>query len=539
MKKLLTRLAILAFVPMLAIGFLPATTNAMHTTEAFEMITLGSTGLGGNAHSERARISADGTKVVFQSYANDLIDGITTNSYQQVYLYDTITQTTQLVSAGPLGVGGGCGSMEPAISADGKWVVYRGCATDLIDGMTTSGNHNIFLYNIATGATQLITTGPLGDGGNCTSYEPEISANGSRISFYSCSTDLIGGMTTTYGNIFLYDVPSATTNLVTKGPAGLGGNTNGRAAIISADGRYVVFSTQATDLIDGITTIPVCNVFIYDSLTDKMTLVTRGPFGDGVNNGETTPSDISFDNSFVVFGTKATDVIDGLTTNGYRNLYLYDIATEETTLLTAGPSGVGGDGDSSAPFISHDRTTVSFVSKATDLIPGLTTNGEQQIFTYDIATGTISLLTAGPLGIGADGYSYRASMSADGSTVAFHSYASDLIDDFAPNSQSQIYLYRKTTFCDFTFDPQNGAAPWTEEDVMHCRVDQPTDPVRGGYIFNGWWTAPTGGKLWNFNDRATDDVTLYAQWIAIPGAPDAGVSPGLSRDLSNRGKDEL
>jgi|GEM_PF-919914 len=509
-------------VLVLILSLLPLTVGATPPVFETSLITKGSSGLGGNSDSLHSLVSADGTKVAFQSRATDLISGITTNTQDNIFLYDVTTGVTTLVTTGSSGVGGNGPSQHASISADGTKIAFTSSATDLITGTPTNTQQNVFLYDVTTGVTTLVTTGSSGVGGNGPSIVPYIAADGTKIVLTSSATDLITGTpTNTQSNVFLYDVTTGVTTLVTTGSSGSGGDAFSGSASISADGTKIAFSSWATDLITGTSTNTRSNVFLYDVTTGVTTLVTTGTSGNGGDASSGSMS-ISSDGSAIVLTSSATDLIAGTVTSG-QQIFVYDIGTNLMTLVSAGSSGVGGNFPSfgSIPFItsiSANGDTVVFYSNATDLVPGITTNGTN-VFLYDVTAEMMTLVSAGSSGVGGGGthWSGYPSISADGNSVTFWSVSNDLISGVTTASPPpQIFLWTRTFFVDVTFDAQNGDATWEETIVQGTEVPEPTpQPIRPGFVFNGWWTASSGGTEWDFSDPVTADMTLFAQWKAL------------------------
>ena len=453
MGKKLNKVVLFVFallmMPLLALGAIAPNVSALAL--GMNLITTGPVppGIGGNDNSQRPSISADGSKIVFWSRATDLIPGTTTSGNTQIYLYDTVTNTTKLITAGPSGTESNNTENYPynAISADGSKIAFMSNATDLV-GAPTSGGTNIFLYDIATSTTTLVTAGPTGTGVGLNGYWGiSISANGSKITFDTQSDNLVGAETDGNDtNIFLYDVTTGTTTLVTKGGGLMGGDGGSHQPTISADGSKIVFSSRASDLVAGVTSNVIVNVFLYDVATDSTTLITKGPSpyvgSDNPDDGRAT--DISADNNLIVFSSHATNLINGVTANGNRNVYLYNVATGVTTLITAGASGVGGDRNSFPASISANGSVIGFSSDATDLIAGETTDGSaQNVFTYEVASGKIELVTKGSSGIGGNANALRPTFSASGCTMTFHSDATDLIAGLTTNSNSNIFAFAR------------------------------------------------------------------------------------------------
>jgi len=417
-------------VLVLVLSLLPFTAGAVTAVDTIRLVTTAS-GSGGDDTSRETSISADGTKIAFVSRATDLLATPTT-SQNNIFVYDVASGETTLVTTGP-GNGGNGYCWDPQISADGSTIAFISWASDLLATPTTSQN-NIFVYDVASGETTLVTKGP-GSGGNVASRDPRLSADGSTIVFYSYATNLLATPTTSR-NTFVYDVATGVTTLVSAGP-GNGGNGFSGDASISADGTKIAFVSRATDLLATPTT-GNGNVFVYDVATGETTLVTTGP-GNGGNSYCWEPR-ISADGSTITFISWATDLLATPTTSG-SNVFVYDVASGETTLVTTGP-GNGGNSYCWDPQISADGSTITFISWATDLLATPTT-GSGNVFVYDVATGEANLVTTGP-GNGGNDESYGPRISADGTTIAFTSDATDLTADLVSNHRN-VFVYDVTS----------------------------------------------------------------------------------------------
>jgi len=527
-------------VVILALITLPALAWTTHATEpTLQLVTAGATGNGGNADSNRPSISADGTKIAFFSRDNNLTPGMPDTGVRNVYLYDTLTHTFSLISKGPDGLGGNDDSDLPSISADGTRIAFKSSASNLIDGLSPTEWEHIYVYDTHTEETILVTDGEFGVGGNNWSSYPTISGDGTKISFMSRATNLIDGITTTsFENIFRFDIASEETTLISGGALGLGGNNYSEVNDISYDGSRIAFLSTATNLIAGTPTNSNQNFFLWDE-NEGITLLTAGHGGDGSDYSGSwvgVPS-ISGDGTRVSFASAATNLITGTTTNGVRNIFLWDEA-EGVSLVTAGTGGDGGNANSYGTWISGDGKMIGIMSSASDLVNGLTTNGRRNVFLYNIATQEMQLITKGADGIGGDGQSNRPTLSTDGSVLAFHSSATDLLDEIIDSQGfANIYLWTAgSTTHTVTFDTQDGNVASSADVHDGNLATEPTPPSREGYNFEGWWTAPSsGGTRWNFaTDTVTGDLTLYARWSAT--SPDGGgTGNGTTPDTNQPG----
>jgi acetyltransferase-like isoleucine patch superfamily enzyme len=259
-------------------------------------------------------MSADGRYVAFGSYSSDLVAGDTNGNLQDVFVRDLQTGTTTLVSENAAGTGSGNGaSYSNGISADGRYVAFQSLATDLVAGSDTNGIYDVFVRDLQTGVTTLVSENAAGTGtGNGASYPPIISADGRFVAFASFASDLVTGDTN--GNmqdVFVRDLQTGTTTLVSENAAGTGsGNGSSQNPVISADGGYVAFLSSASDLVAGDTN-GTYDVFVRDLQTGVTTLVSENAAGTGSGNSSSFDPVVSASGNAIAYTSFATDLTAG------------------------------------------------------------------------------------------------------------------------------------------------------------------------------------------------------------------------------------
>jgi Tol biopolymer transport system component len=394
-------------------------------TSSLASVSSGGTSTG-NAESKNAVVSADGRYVAFESTSTDLVP-LHTGRYGDVFVRDLQTGTTTLVSVNAAGTAGGNGeSSNPVISPDGRYVAFVSLAGDLVSG-GTQWIGQIYVRDLVAGTTTLVSAGPTGAPGNDSSNTPVLSADGHFIAFESNASNLLPGVTNQMGNVFIRDVRTGALTLVSVNAAGTGGG-NGYSfdPVLSADGRYVAFESSASDLVPGDTNFST-DVFVRDLQTGKTTLASVNAAGTAsANGGATGPLALSADGRFIAFESSASDLVPISTTG--NNVYERDLLSGTTFLISINAGNTaGGDGSSSNPVLSADGRYVAFQSSADDLVPG-DGNYSPDVFVRDIVTGTTTLVSVNAAGTGAGNFdSSNPVMSADGRFLAFDSYASDLV----------------------------------------------------------------------------------------------------------------
>lgn len=399
---------------------------------AIEIVSTNANGDEGNSASQlgdgfivRHGVSQDGRLVVFQSAATDLVDG-DSNGRHDIFVKDTLTGAIQRVSTTSAGAQVNGTSSNPVISADGTHVAFFSDANNLVAG-DTNAQFDIFVKDLDTGAIERVSTSSSGAQANQSSRTPSLSADGRFVAFTSDASNLVSGDGNIWADIFVKDMVTGETVRASQNAAGEDANYSSTNASISADGRYVVFSSFASNLVEGDTNART-DIFVKDLQTGGIVLVSTDSAGAQAN-GESYSPDISADGRYVVFQSGATNLVAGDTNNNGYDIFVKDLVTGETIRASATSSGGASNGASYTPSISADGRFVAFDSSATNLAPG--DSAISKIFIKDMVTGEIVRVTPA----GASGYS--ASLSGDGSAVGFMSASA--IDPGDGNSAFDVY----------------------------------------------------------------------------------------------------
>ncbi|HET7504427.1 MAG TPA: Ig-like domain-containing protein [Kofleriaceae bacterium] len=262
---------------------------------------------------------------------------------------------------------------------------------------------------------------------------PAISSDGRFIAF-TTALPLATGDTNNFDDVYLYDRGTRTLSRASVSSTGGEGNGASRHPRLSADGRYVVFDSSATNLVAGDSNVQI-DVFRHDRVTGETIRVSVAT-GDAQASGGSATPDISDDGNRVVFASTAFDLVPG-DTNGSIDVFLRDVAAGTTTRVSVNSAGGQGDLGSSSAAISGDGNHVVFTSLATNLVNG-DTNSVADIFARDLVTGTTARVNVSSTGAEANQLSSLPAVSRDGTVFGFLSNATNLVSP--TTSTTQVYI---------------------------------------------------------------------------------------------------
>jgi Tol biopolymer transport system component len=392
-----------------------------------------SAGVQGNGASGFSRISTDGRYIAFESFAANLVPG-DRNGALDVFVHDLQNGQTERVSVDSSGVEGDMQSSNVAISADGRFVAFTSHATNLVPG-DTNGAADIFVRDRVAGQTFRVSVDSSDAQANNQSMNPALSADGRYVGFFSSATNLVAGDTNGANDVFVHDLLTGETTRVSVDSSGAQGNGPSAYAALSADGRYVAFISLATNLVANDTN-GTWDVFVHDRATGHTTLESVDSNGAQGNVFGTLPA-ISADGRYVAFASLATNLVPN-DTNGALDVFVHDRITGRTTRVSVDSSRQQGDENSWGPSFSPDGRFVAFYSDATNLVAG-DVNGVSDVFVHDLLTYQTTLISVDTAGMQANSNCYAPSISADGRYVTFYGYASNLVPDDT-NSWTDVFL---------------------------------------------------------------------------------------------------
>ncbi len=407
-------------------------------------VSLSSSGVQGNGDSfsdgSATAFSADGRYVTFWSGATNLVAG-DTNGFTDVFVRDRLNGLTTRVSIGSGGVQANDASESGSISADGRYVAFFSWASNLVPG-DTNGKLDVFVRDVQSGQTSRASVDSNGVQGNDASLACSLSADGRHIAFQSAATNLVVGDTNGMKDVFVRDLQTGQTVRASVGSAGVQANGLSRAPSISSDGRYVAFESAATNLVLGDTNA-TNDVFVRDLQSSTTVRVSTDSAGVQANGTSSYPQ-ISADGRYIAFLSDATNLIAS-DTNGFADVFVHDRQTGSTVCASVSSVGVQANDITKFYFsISADGRCVAFASAATNLVPG-DTNQHVDTFVRDLQLGQTSRASVSSAGVEGDADSAGPSISSDGRYVAFWGAATNLVSGDT-NAKSDAFVHDR--FCD-------------------------------------------------------------------------------------------
>lgn len=346
------------------------------STGALERVSLTTAGQATDGASFSPSMSGDGRYVAFASLATNLTLA-DVNGAPDIFRKDMATGAVLLVSFNADGVPGNSVSFAPSISADGRYVAFLSAATNLVED-DLNGSIDTFLTDLVTSTTRLVSAAADGSQASSGSINrPSLSADARYVAFDSAAANLTASDANGRDDVFVKDMLTGEVRLATEG---LTGNFEGTLRpAISADGRYVVFATAAALL--AADTNGVLDVYRKDLLTGGLARVSVTAAGIQ-GNAASRDASVSADGRYVAFTTLAANFVDG-DSAGNADVFLKDMVTGALTLLSRTTAGGVGLGQSVNAAISADGRVVGFASTVANLVAA-DGNAAQDVFAASI-----------------------------------------------------------------------------------------------------------------------------------------------------------
>ena len=448
------------------------------------LLSISSTGESGNSNSSNPSISDDGRYVVFQSTANNFAgydaagNPIDNNSESDIFLKDTQDNSLKLVT---VKIGDG-ESINPKISADGRYVVFQSLASNFADD-DNNGAYDIYLRDLQKNTLTLISSDAKKVQGNNASISPSLSANGLNIAFASDADNLIGFTT----------IPDATKPDVVK------------TAPIDNNGNR--------------------DVFVKNVTTGEIQLISKNTKGLSANGVSDSPS-LSADGQKIAFRSFAMDLTASTVSDGGANIFVKDLTKNTTQQITLATDGTLANGESWNPVISPDGNYVAFLSNASNLIVD-DTNNVADVFVKNLLTGDLTRFSDGGTGDATD-----VTFSGDSALITFSRWANASLSDVT-NTENIYSVNVKPSANLFNGDSNNNLLIGTEKnDTMSGLAGM--DTLRG----NAGNDSLDGGEGNDLLEGASGNDTLLggnANDQLLGGAGNDSLAGGNGNDTLDAG----
>lgn len=436
---------------------LPASAAASTITIRASVLS-GTPGAEANGASEYPAMTPDGRYIVFHSIATNLVAD-DTSGHGDVFIRDTVTGGTERVSLTNTGGQADGPSSNPSVSNDGRYVAFQSTATNLVTGDTNLVS-DIYVRDRFSGTTTRVSVAGTNTQANGASSSPAISGDGMIVAFDSQATNLVSSDTNQARDVFVRTwraSPPATTRVsVTSVGAQSEFQKSSRNPSISDSGQHVAFESDATNLVTSDTN-GKSDIFVRDRSGPSTTRVSITS-GGSQSNDHSQNSAISGNGSVVAFESYATNLATG-DTNGHVDVFARGRTGSPSThrvSIATGVSGAQANMPAFRPAISFDGRYVSFDSAASNLAAG-DTNGLNDVFVRDRTSTTTTRASVSSAGAQADNTCWSSALSDDGLTVAFHSPATNLVSGDT-NGSYDVFVSTQARIPTGTITISGGAA---------------------------------------------------------------------------------
>jgi hypothetical protein len=454
--------------------------------------SLDSSGVQGNGHSggiitadEHYGIgmSSDGRYVVFPSDASNLVAS-DTNGTTDVFVRDRTTDQTIRVSVSSTGVEGNDWSAYPVISADGSTVAFLSAATNLVSG-DTNGKYDVFVHDLSSQATYRVSlkSSTSVEGNDDCWGPPSLTSDGSKVAFTSFASNLVSGDANGVPDVFVRDRTTTVTTVVSVNSPGSPGNADSYFPLISGNGQYVAFTTQATDIVSGDTN-NATDVVRYNFASGARVRISQSSGGTQGNDASQAWS-INSTGTIVAFSSSATNLVAS-DTNSVPDVFLRFPGYSTTIRVSVSSTGTEGDNASSAASLSYNASTtglgtetgyVAFESGASTLVAN---DGNQwiDIFVYEISTGLTTRWTETCTYQETQWGGHMPVISGDGGTVAFSSDSTTYVSGDS-NIKLDIFVAEPRATSDATWSMYGSGLAGT---LGVPTIASSADPILGSTI---------------------------------------------------------
>jgi Tol biopolymer transport system component len=398
-------------------------------SDIFKRVSVSETGLEGDGVSRVVDVTADGRGIVFESDANNLVANDTNTTFSDLFYKDLVTGQVTWITAPRIEGGFGFGGYGGDISPNGRYVVFHTAATNLVGG-DSSARENIFVQDLMRGTVSRLTTGQGGTPADGASKNASFNSDGSNIVFESFATNLGAFDDNAFTDIYIKNFSTDQVTLISTPTTGEKVNGHSFAPQFSSNGQFIVFESEASNLVlrdENNRT----DIFIKN-LQGGLEIVSR----EGATQAQDVcrSAVVSADGRYVLFETRATD-FEGNDGNGTWDVFLKDRSSGTISRISSTSGGAAGDDRSTSKgaSFSPDGRYVIFESYADNLVAG-DNNNASDIFRKDLVTGEMVRLSVAANGSEGKGDSHDGRLSQDGRYFFFSSEASTLVANDTNNA---------------------------------------------------------------------------------------------------------
>jgi hypothetical protein len=425
------------FAVLLALAAIVFAVPTQQQSTQTERVSVSNLGQEANDGSYAYDISDDGRYVAFSSLATNLVIG-DTNNLQDCFVRDRLDGSVLRISTTANGTQANAACSSPKLSGDGRYVTFRSGANNLVPN-DTNNFPDIFVKDLVTGALEIVSVSNMGLIGNGSSAEPDISADGRFVVFDSNATNLVPGDTNGVTDIFFRDRLLGTTSILSRSSAGELGNSYSTDPQISSVGNQVGFRSIANNLVPGDQNNNV-DIFVHYLDTGATERVSLGD-GSVELNGDTRPFAFSDSGDVLAFASEATNAVVN-DTNGNTDVFVRNLTTGSVNRISLSSTGqqlAGGSGFDGVS-ISGDGRFVVYDSQGNNIVPN-DTNNFRDVFRYDSLTEETVRVSMSSLGGQANADCRDPRISRYGEAIVYTSVASTLVSNDTNNLQDAFLTY--------------------------------------------------------------------------------------------------
>ena len=389
-------------------------------TGDLRLVSTNSLGVKANQQTLSPDLSTDGSRIAFNSNGSNM-DPADADELPDVYVKEIASGALTLASVTAAGVKGDRSAQWPSLSSDGMIVAFETHALNLDPrDAGASVSSDIYVKDLSSGSLSLATTSDAGDKGDGESFAPDLSQNGQRVSFISIATGLDPLDPDTLWDVYVKDLVTDDITLASiSGPLRKAGGLSDHAAI-SPDGAAIAFDSTAANL-DPRDSDALVDVYVKQLSSGRTLLVSMSWDGHKANGNSALPT-LSSGGQVVAFASNATN-LDPADTDAVGDIFVREpVAHNTLQLMSTSSTGQKGNGASDRPSLSADGLSVAFHSTATNLHPD-DGDASSDVFVKDRRNGEVRLASASTAGVKGIGDSLDPSLSGDGTKVAFESEA--------------------------------------------------------------------------------------------------------------------